>query len=65
MVCIEAAGLEHDTAKATERQCGGLLHFLRNGANETNFEQKNVFAREMLKKLAENFLQKHLPLWSK
>ena len=40
-------------AKATERRCGGLLHFLKNGENETKLGQKNVFAIEMLKTLAE------------
>ena len=45
----EAPGLEHDMAKATERRSGGLLHILKNGANETNLGQQNVFTMGILK----------------
>ena len=55
MVCREAAGLDHDRAKATEWRWGRHLHFLKNGNNETNLEQKNVFSIEILKTLAEFF----------
>ena len=60
MVCREAAGLEHDTVKATERRCGGLLHFLNNGANETKLGQEIVFSIEMLKTLGEYFFYKNM-----
>ena len=59
MVGREAAGLEHDTAKATERRCGGIFHFLNNGANEAKLGQKNVFSRNV------EDIRKHQLLWSK
>ena len=65
MVCREAAGLEHDMAKATERWFGGLLHFLKIRANETKIGQKSVFTIEILKRFVEFVLHKHLLLLSK
>ena len=45
-------------AKMTERRCGGLLHFLKNGADETKLRQTNVFSIEILKTLADFFFTK-------
>ena len=41
----EGAGLEHDMAKMTLRRSGGLLHFLKNGANEIKFDKISIFYR--------------------
>ena len=46
MVCGEAAGLQQDMANATEKRCGGLLHFMKNGANETKQTQHHSLSQQ-------------------
>ena len=50
MVCREAAGLENDMAKRTWKRYGGLLHVLKNRANETKLTQENVFSIKSFEK---------------